>query len=221
MQKTKYFIIISLFVVITIFGLIHIFLLNDDNNNLNDKYTSLIKENKSLKKDKEDLSFKLSEINSINDILNKKYNLKDNKIEIINNTDIESLQKENKELKTEIQSLQDKFKNIINNKEIILVGFLKMTNMNIGSWELNDFEKERILKMLSNEKSFYEIIPIVDNKNYMNDPDELKQLGLSRKRASLAVTLLRSLNPTNKIFLSTEVIISDKNERGFIINQYK
>ena len=93
--------------------------------------------------------------------------------------------------------------------------------MSNGEWSLTKEEKDRVLSMLTKDKSFYEIVPIVDNKNYLNDPDELKQLGLSRKRASLAVTILRSLNPNNKIFLSTEIIVSDKNERGFIIRQYK
>ena len=80
-------------------------------------------------------------------------------------------------------------------------------------------EKNEIINKLNKEIYFYEIIPIVDNKNYLNDPFELKQLGLTRKRASVAVTLLKSLNSQNKIYLSTDIIVSDKNERGFIIKK--
>ena len=93
--------------------------------------------------------------------------------------------------------------------------------MENGNWNLTKEEKDRVLSMLNKEQSFYEIIPIVDNKNYANDPYELKQLGLTRKRASVAVTLLKSLNNQNKIYLSTDIIVSEKNERGFIIKRFK
>ena len=98
--------------------------------------------------------------------------------------------------------------------------------------ELTLYTHKRIQSLSLNSKSFQlgisslqggvvqEIIPIVDKSNYANDPNELKQLGLSRKRAALAVTVLKMLNPENKIYISTEVIVSQNGERGFIVNQF-
>ena len=103
----------------------------------------------------------------------------------------------------------------------ILIDELKIVSMDIGKWELTNEYKNEIINKLNKEIYFYEIIPIVDNKNYLNDSFELKQLGLTRKRASVAVTLLKSLNKQNKIYLSTDIIVSDKNERGFIIKRFK
>lgn len=102
-----------------------------------------------------------------------------------------------------------------------LIDELKIISMDIGKWELTNEYKNEIINKLNKEIYFYEIIPIVDNKNYLNDPFELKQLGLTRKRASVAVRLLKSLNSQNKIYLSTDIIVSDKNERGFIIKRFK
>ena len=152
---------------------------------------------------------------------------KQQKITIVN------LENENSELKVknsvladEIEKVSSKlevYKFLENDKSFDNMKFLKSTkisSMNVGEWNLSSKEKEYIKTEMSKEKSFYEIVPIVDKSNYANDPNELKQLGLSRKRAALAVTVLKMLNPENKIYISTEVIVSQNGERGFIINQF-
>lgn len=146
---------------------------------------------------------------------------------------IGNLENENSELKVknsvlteEIEKVSSKlevYKFLENDKSFDNMKFVKSTkisSMNVGEWNLSNKEKEYIKTEMSKEKSFYEIIPIVDKSNYANDPNELKQLGLSRKRAALAVTVLKMLNPENKIYISTEVIVSQNGERGFIINQF-
>lgn len=172
--------------------------------NIKNSYISVSKDYEDLKIDYKKIELSKNELEKINKELTNKYG----------NDYVVKLEKENQDLKEELKNVKDK-------NEIKLYASIKVISMENGNWNLTKEEKDRVLSMLNKEQSFYEIIPIVDNKNYANDPYELKQLGLSRKRASLAVTLLRSLNPKNKIFLSTEVIISEENERGFIINQYR
>lgn len=95
---------------------------------------------------------------------------------------------------------------------------IKFSIMEVGRWDLNQYEREDIEKTFSKDKAIYEIIPIVDNKKYLNDANELKQLGISRKRATVAVDILKSLNRENKVFISEEIITSET-ERGFVIKR--
>lgn len=95
---------------------------------------------------------------------------------------------------------------------------IKFSIMEVGRWDLNEYEREDIEKTFSKDKAIYEIIPIVDNKKYLNDANELKQLGISRKRAAVAVDILKSLNRENKVFISEEIITSET-ERGFVIKR--
>lgn len=124
-----------------------------------------------------------------------------------------------KEIIKEKESLEQQLNKLKENQKFVLINEFKVNSMDVGEWLLSTSDKELILSKFNKDLSFYEIIPIVDTKLYYNDPNELKQLGLTRKRASIAVTLLRSLNPNNKIYLSTEIIYSN-DERGFIVKQY-
>lgn len=197
--------LISLILVTIIFGLILFFILfYGETRNIKNSYVSVSKDYENLKIDYKKIELDKNQLEKINKELKEKYG----------NDYIVKLEKENKDLREELKNVKDK-------NEIQLFASVKVISMENGDWNLTKEEKDRVLSMLTKDKSFYEIIPIVDNKNYANDPHELKQLGLSRKRASLAVTLLRFLNPQNKIFLSTEVLVSEENERGFIINQYR
>lgn len=179
--------------------------------------------------------YKCFDLNNESEVKSKKINLLETeKITLTNK--ISELEKNSKEesftitnfnfheemdkLKAEKNLLEKEIKTIKESKiEFKLIKEFKVKNLNIGEWTLTETEKNEIINSFDKTKSFYEITPIVDKNKYQNDKDELKQLGLSRKRAATAVTLLRSLNPNNKIYLSTEIIYSE-DERGFIISQY-
>ncbi len=219
-QTFTHLLLIFISLLLILFSTLYYFLYTDKKN-LSKDFSSLNKNYKELKVEKEKVETKLYEIENINKILQEKFNKTNINLNDISNLNLENNSEEIIKLKKENEELRIKLNEIISNKDLVLLNSLSIINMDIGEWKLNQNEIDKILNSLSKDKSFYEIVPIVDNKNYLNDPDELKQLGLSRKRASLAVTILRSLNPNNKIFLSTEIIVSDKNERGFIIRQYK
>lgn len=185
-----------------------------------------------ISKNESTLVYNIDDLKSKNKTLTEENILltKENKQQKIT---IANLENENSEIKVknsvladEIEKVSSKlevYKFLENDKSFDNMKFLKSTkisSMNVGEWNLSNKEKEYIKSEMSKEKSFYEIIPIVDKSNYANDPNELKQLGLSRKRAALAVTVLKMLNPENKIYISTEVIVSQNGERGFIINQF-
>lgn len=214
MSKAKKAVIFCItLLIITIVGLIYFY---SEKTVINKKYIKLDNDHKILKQNYSKLEVKNLDL------------LKENKLLMDNNPDFKSLEKEKIEYKEKISilekeniSLKDQLSKVIERNEIKLTSSVKVVSMNIGSWVLTDKEKEYVKSMLTSDKSFYEIIPIVDNRNYKNDPHELKQLGLSRKRAALAITILRMLNPENKIFISTEVMVSENGERGFVINQYK
>ena len=185
-------IILSILLIVSLFGLYYYFDLNQMNLN---KIFKLEKNIEVLERN--------------NKVLNE-----DNTILKINNA---TLVLEKDKLKKEI--IKNEYE--VKRDDSILIDELKIVSMDIGKWELTNEYKNEIINKLNKEIYFYEIIPIVDNKNYLNDSFELKQLGLTRKRASVAVTLLKSLNKQNKIYLSTDIIVSDKNERGFIIKRFK
>lgn len=185
-----------------------------------------------ISKNESTLVYSMDDLKSKNKTLTEENILltKENKQQKIT---IANLENENSEIKVknsvladEIEKVSSKlevYKFLENDKSFDNMKFLKSTkisSMNVGEWNLSNKEKEYIKTEMSKEKSFYEIIPIVDKSNYANDPNELKQLGLSRKRAALAVTVLKMLNPENKIYISTEVIVSQNGERGFIVNQF-
>lgn len=203
-EKTNYGLISLLLITIILIFIIGFIFFYGESKNIKTSYISLTKDYKELS-----INYKKIELdkNQLEE-LNKELKVKNNSEYVI------KLEKENLSLKEELKNIKD-------NNEFKLFFSVKVISMSSGEWNLTKEERDRVLSMLTKDQSFYEIIPIVDNKNYANDPNELKQLGLSRKRASLAVTLLRSLNHKNKIFLSTEVLISNENERGFIINQYR
>lgn len=203
-EKTNYGLISLILITIILVFIIAFIFFYGESKNIKTSYISLTKDYKELS-----INYKKIELdkNQLEE-LNKELRAKNNSEYVI------KLEKENLSLKEELKNIKD-------NNEFKLFNSVKVISMNNGEWNLTKEEKDRVLSMLTKDQSFYEIIPIVDNKNYANDPHELKQLGLSRKRSSLAVTLLRSLNYKNKIFLSTEVLISNENERGFIINQYR
>lgn len=190
-------IILSILLIVSLFGLYYYFDLNQMNLN---KIFKLEKDIEVLERN--------------NKVLNE-----DNTILKISNA---TLVLEKDKLKEELNinnSLKNEYE--VKRDDSILIDELKIVSMDIGKWELTNEYKNEIINKLNKEIYFYEIIPIVDNKNYLNDPFELKQLGLTRKRASVAVTLLKSLNSQNKIYLSTDIIVSEKNERGFIIKRFK
>lgn len=207
-EKTNYELISLLLITIILIFIIGFIFFYGESKNIKTSYISLTKDYKELNINYKKIELDKNQLEKLNKELYSELKEKNNSEYVI------KLEKENLSLKEELKNIKD-------NKEFKLFASVKVISMSNGEWSLTKEEKDRVLSMLTKDKSFYEIVPIVDNKNYLNDPDELKQLGLSRKRASLAVTILRSLNPNNKIFLSTEIIVSDKNERGFIIRQYK
>lgn len=178
-----------------------------------------------LNKDNEIKSTNIIELKKDIKVLTKenKYLIEENSILKLKGA---TLMLDNTKLKKELESsnkipdlIPTPFESIKNN--FVFVDQIKIISMDVGQWHLDEKYKEEIKSKLDKDIYFYEIIPIVDNKNYLNDPFELKQLGLTRKRSSVAVTLLRSLNPKNQIYLSIEVVVSDNNERGFIIKRFK
>lgn len=199
--------------------------------------TNLKKDVISLKKDKEELIIQVSEQKTKIDYLdktNKDLNLKISELEKLKD-DCKTVKLDNEDkvlndLKGTSQiEVSKEISKCSNNESFIVkedVLTYKFFKMDIGSWNFEDNDKKDFINVfktidVSNKnKEFiiFEIIPIVDSKNYQNDKDGLKQLGLSRMRASVAVGLLNSLNK-GKVFLSTEVIESE-NERGFVIKQY-
>ena len=195
-------IILSILLIVSLFGLYYYFDLNQMNLN---KIFKLEKDIEVLERNNK----VLNEDNTILKISNATQVLEKDRLREelnINNSLKTGIVKNEYETKRDASTLIDE---------------LKIVSMDIGKWELTNEYKNEIINKLNKEIYFYEIIPIVDNKNYLNDPFELKQLGLTRKRASVAVTLLKSLNSQNKIYLSTDIIVSDKNERGFIIKRFK
>ena len=195
-------IILSILLIVSLFGLYYYFDLNQMNLN---KIFKLEKDIEILERNNK----VLNENNTILKISNATLVLEKDRLKEelnINNSLKTDLVKNEYETKRDASTLIDE---------------LKIVYMDIGKWELTNEYKNEIINKLNKEIYFYEIIPIVDNKNYLNDPFELKQLGLTRKRASVAVTLLKSLNSQNKIYLSTDIIVSEKNERGFIIKRFK
>lgn len=195
-------IILSILLIVSLFGLYYYFDLNQMNLNkifkLEKDIEVLERNNKVLNEDNTILKINNATLVLEKDRLREELN--------INNSLKTDLVKNEYETKRDASTLIDE---------------LKIVSMDIGKWELTNEYKNEIINKLNKEIYFYEIIPIVDNKNYLNDPFELKQLGLTRKRASVAVTLLKSLNSQNKIYLSTDIIVSEKNERGFIIKRFK
>lgn len=195
-------IILSILLIVSLFGLYYYFDLNQMNLNkifkLEKDIEVLERNNKVLNEDNTILKISNATLVLEKDRLREELN--------INNSLKTDLVKNEYETKRDASTLIDE---------------LKIVSMDIGKWELTNEYKNEIINKLNKEIYFYEIIPIVDNKNYLNDPFELKQLGLTRKRASVAVTLLKSLNSQNKIYLSTDIIVSEKNERGFIIKRFK
>ena len=195
-------IILAILLIVSLFGLYYYFDLNQMNLN---KIFKLEKDIEVLERNNK----VLNENNTILKISNATLFLEKDKLKEelnINNSLKTRIVKNEYETKRDASTLIDE---------------LKIVSMDIGKWELTNEYKNEIINKLNKEIYFYEIIPIVDNKNYLNDPFELKQLGLTRKRASVAVTLLKSLNSQNKIYLSTDIIVSEKNERGFIIKRFK
>lgn len=195
-------IILSILLIVSLFGLYYYFDLNQMNLNkifkLEKDIEVLERNNKVLNEDNTILKISNATLVLEKDRLREELN--------INNSLKTGIVKNEYETKRDVSTLIDE---------------LKIVSMDIGKWELTNEYKNEIINKLNKEIYFYEIIPIVDNKNYLNDPFELKQLGLTRKRASVAVTLLKSLNSQNKIYLSTDIIVSEKNERGFIIKRFK
>lgn len=170
---------------------------------------------KSLNSDKDLLVTTINSLESKNNKLLKEIEEIKPNTNFIDNKDDDKI----KEIIKEKESLEQQLNKLKGNQKFVLINEFKVNSMDVGEWLLSTNDKELILSKFNKDLSFYEIIPIVDTKLYYNDPNELKQLGLTRKRASIAVTLLRSLNPNNKIYLSTEIIYSN-DERGFIIKQY-
>lgn len=195
-------IILSILLIVSLFGLYYYFDLNQMNLNkifkLEKDIEVLERNNKVLNEDNTILKISNATLVLEKDRLREELN--------INNSLKTGIVKNEYETKRDASTLIDE---------------LKIVSMDIGKWELTNEYKNEIINKLNKEIYFYEIIPIVDNKNYLNDPFELKQLGLTRKRASVAVTLLKSLNSQNKIYLSIDIIVSEKNERGFIIKRFK
>ena len=195
-------IILSILLIVSLFGLYYYFDLNQMNLNkifkLEKDIEVLERNNKVLNEDNTILKISNATLVLEKDRLREELN--------INNSLKTGIVKNEYETKRDASTLIDE---------------LKIVSMDIGKWELTNEYKNEIINKLNKEIYFYEIIPIVDNKNYLNDPFELKQLGLTRKRASVAVTLLKSLNSQNKIYLSTDIIVSEKNEIGFIIKRFK
>lgn len=182
-----------------------------------------------LNKDIRNLNIEIKILNNAISIYKNGFNnIKENKSEENINVNFNHMESELERLKKEqglfvskalpLSEIKDKLMDSNYLFDVKTEKSIKFSIMEVGRWNLNRYEIEDIEKTFSKEKAIYEIIPIVDNKKYINDANELKQLGISRKRAAVAVEILKELNVENKVFISDSIITSET-ERGFVINR--